>query len=134
MFEHVQMNVGKEVVMNIFRIVYILYFLISVTVIHLTARIFSKTSSSFLLEAFDGCGERALLVNRVVIASFFLANVGFVVSNLPSYLDQVTPGRGLAILLDKLGAALVFVGFTLFLGLWIFTRMRRLATPGSTTR
>src|SRR5690348_12281348 len=117
--------------MNVFRIVDVLYFLISITVIHLTARILSETSTTFLLEAFDGNRERVLLVNRVTIASFFLANVGFVVSNLPRYLDQATPRQGIAMLLDKLGAAMLFVGFTLFLGLWIFARMRRLAAPAS---
>jgi len=120
--------------MNIIRIVYVLYFLISITVIHLTARILTKTSSTFLLEAFDGNGERGLLVNRLIIASFFLANVGFVVSNLPTFLDPVTPGRGIAILLEKLGSAMLFVGFTLFLGLWSFARLRRLAAPASMTR
>ena len=119
--------------MNIFRIVYLLYFLITVTAIHLTARILAKTTAIFLSEA-DRDGEKALQVNRVIIASFFLANVGFAVSNLPTYLDHATPGQGIALLLDKLGAAMLFNGFTLFLGLWIFARMRRLGAPASTTR
>lgn len=111
--------------MSIFGIVYVLYFLISVSVIHGAARVLSKASLNFLLEAFHGNRDRTLLADRVIIASFFLANVGFVVSNLPSYSDHVTPGQGIAVLLEKLGVAMLFVGFTLFLGLWIIAWMRR---------
>ena len=119
--------------MNVFAVVYILYFLISVAIIHLTARILSRSSTTFLLETFHGDAGRALLVDRVIIASFFLANVGFVVSNAPyTSLDAVTRVRAVAVLLEKLGAALLFTGFTLFLGLWIFTRVRRLHEPAST--
>jgi hypothetical protein len=118
--------------MNVFRVVYVLYFLITVTVIHLTARILAKTSSTFLLEVFRENRHLTLLVDRVVIASFFLANVGFVITNLPTYLDQATVRQGIALLLDKVGAAMLFVGFTLFLGLWISAQMRRLAASAIT--
>ena len=120
--------------MNVFAIVYVLYFLITVTVIHLTARILARTSSTFLLEVFHDNRVLTLLVDRVIIASYFLANVGFVVTNLPTFVDQATPRQGIATLLDKLGAAMLFVGFTLFLGLWIFARMRRPVTPASVSR
>lgn len=116
--------------MNVLAIVYVLYFLLSVTLIHLMARALSRTSATFLLEAFNGNNDRSLLVNRVIIASFFLANVGFVVSDAPyRYLDHATTGEAIKTLLEKFGSAMLFVGFTLFLGLWIFARLRRLATP-----
>ena len=115
---------------------YVLYFLISVAVIHLTARILSKTSLSYLVEAFHGNSELALLIDRVILASFFLANVGFVVSNVPYWTtqDHFTPRDALTTLLDKLGSAMLFDGFTLFLGLWLFARLRRLGEPAAVTR
>ncbi len=120
--------------MNTWYVVYILYFLFSVSVIHLMARILSKTSLMYLIEAFHGNSELALLVDRVIIGSFFLANVGFVVWNLPTFVGYVTTRQVLAILLDKLGSEMLFVGFTLFLGLWMFARVRGLGEPASTTR
>jgi hypothetical protein len=115
--------------MNILSIVYVLYFLITVSIIHLTARILSKTSLTILLEVFHGDRELTLLVDRVIIASFFLTNVGFVVANVPTFLDHVTPRQSIGIVFDKLGAAMLFIGFTLFLGLWVVARMRRPRTP-----
>src|ERR1043165_7932218 len=70
--------------MNVFSTVYVLYFLFTISVIHLMARSLSRTSRTFLLEAFHGNSDRTSLVNRVIIASFFLANVGFVVSEAPT--------------------------------------------------
>jgi hypothetical protein len=121
--------------MNVLSIVYVLYFFISVSIIHLMARVLSKTSATFLLEAFHGKTDLVFLVDRVIIASFFLANVGFVVSNAPyTYLDHATTGQAIATLLDKLGAAMLFVGFTLFLGVWTIARMRRLGMPATMAR
>ena len=121
--------------MNVIITFYVLYFLVSVAAIHGMARTLSKTSTSYLLEAFHGNSDLVLRVDRVIIGSFFLANVGFVVSNAPySYLDHIATSRAIALLLEKLGSAMLFLGFTLFVGLWIFARMRRLETPASMTR
>ena len=121
--------------MNVFSAVYVLYFLFTISVIHLMARSLSRTSRTFLLEAFHGNSDRTSLVNRVIIASFFLANVGFVVSEAPyRYLDHPTTREALTTLLERLGSAMLFLGFTLFLGLWIFARMRRLGAVAPTTR
>ncbi len=113
--------------MNVLYIFYILYFLISVAVIHLMARILSKTTTTFLHETFHGDGDLALLIDRVIIGSFFLANIGFVVSEAP-YTNLANAGtrQAIPILLEKLGSAMLFIGFTLFLGLWIVARIRRL--------
>ena len=121
--------------MNIIGIFYVLYFLISISVVHLMARILSRTSATFLLEAFQGDSDVVLRVDRLVIASFFLANIGFVVSNAPyTYFEKASARQLLTTLLDKLGSAMLFIGFTLFLGLWIFTRMRRLREHSSVSR
>ncbi len=120
--------------MNVWNMVYVLYFLVSVSVIHLMARTLSRTSTTFLLEAFPGNRDLAFLIGRVTIASFFLANVGFVVSNLPTNMDRVSASQAIAILLEKLGSAMLFLGLTLFLGLWIFARMRRPCATAPTTR
>ena len=121
--------------MNFFRIVIVLYFLISVLVIHMAARILSRASATFLLESFHGKSDLIRLVDRVIIASFFLANVGFVVTTAPyTYFEQITTRQVLVTMLDKLGAAMLFVGFTLFLGLWVFARMRGFREPNSVTR
>jgi len=99
--------------MNVWSTVLVLYYLIAVSVIHLFARTLSRTSLAVLLEIFQGNGDLALLVDRVIIASFFLANVGFVVSNPPStYLDHVTTRQVIAVLLERLGSAMLFLGFT----------------------
>lgn len=119
--------------MDGFMTVYVLYFLICVAVIHLTARVLSAASLRYLGEAFHGNNDLTLLVDRVIIASFFLANVGFVVSNAPYTFDHGTMRQGLTMLLEKLGSAMLFIGFTLFLGLWVFARMRRLGEPAAVT-
>lgn len=84
--------------MNTWYVVYVLYFLFTVSVIHLMARILSKTSLTYLAEALQGNSDLALLIARVIIASFFLANVGFVVWNRPFWWvrcasDSLGPGR-----------------------------------------
>jgi hypothetical protein len=121
--------------MNVISILYVLYFLISIAIIHLMARTLARSSGTFLREALPGKSGLVLLLDRVLIASFFLANVGFVLADAPlRYPDHPGAREAIVTLLEKLGATMLFVGFTMFLGLWIFTRMRRLRQPASVTR
>src|SRR5689334_13857688 len=90
------------------------YVVIDLLLIALIGWVLLKAGATFLVEVVGAKQRVAGLLNRVILASFLFANIGFAVMDIPSRMRQT--------FIENLGSSLLFLGFTLFLGLWIFAQ------------
>ena len=106
---------------------YSLYLVISITVTIWVARTLHKNGRAFLIDAFQGNDTIADSVNHLLVAGFYLLNVGWIVVTLRTQ-QEVNTGRALMELLsDKVGLVLLVLGVLHFCNLIAFSRMRRSA-------
>lgn len=106
---------------------YSLYLVISIAVTIWVARTLHKNGRAFLIDAFQGNDTIADSVNHLLVAGFYLLNVGWIVVTLRTQ-QEVNTGRALMELLsDKVGLVLLVLGVLHFCNLIAFSRMRRSA-------
>jgi hypothetical protein len=106
---------------------YLTYLAISVALTVWVARTLHKNGRIFLVDSFLGNEGLADSVNHLLVAGFYLINIGFVTLAL-KYGDKATDAQtGLEILSSKVGMVLVVLGAMHFFNLFVFSRMRRRA-------
>lgn len=81
------------------------------------------TGAVFLAQALDANRRLAGWINGAIVTSFLFANVGY------AFIDSSNKMRNT--FLENLGSSMLFLGFTLFLGIWVFSRMRHLSAAAS---
>jgi cytochrome b561 len=104
---------------------YLLYLLIAVPLTIWVARTLSRNGRIFLVDVFHGNEDFADAVNRLLVAGFYLVNLGFVTLFLRTS-DTVADARGLIEALSvKVGIVMVVLGVLHLVNVWVFNAIRR---------
>ena len=104
---------------------YFIYLAISVIVTIWVARTLHNRGRVFLVDAFEGREPLADSVNDLLVAGFYLINVGYVTLALRSAENPVTLRQAIEMLSDKLGLVLLVLGLMHFFNLFVFSRIRK---------
>lgn len=104
---------------------YLIYLLVSVPLTIWVARTLSHNGRIFLIDVFHGNEDFADAVNRLLVAGFYLVNLGFVTLFLRA--DKVVvDARGVFEQLSvKLGIVMLVLGVLHLMNVWIFNTIRR---------
>jgi hypothetical protein len=105
--------------------IYTAYFLVSLGMTIWVARTLHKNGRLFLVEAFSGNQEMADSVNHLLVVSFYLINIGFILLFLrvgPKPADIV---EGVEYISTKLGIVMLVLGGMHFFNMFSFARMRK---------
>ena len=104
---------------------YLIYLLIAVPLTIWVARTLSRNGRIFLVDVFHGNEDFADAVNRLLVAGFYLVNLGFVTLFLRA--DKVVvDARGVFEQLSvKLGIVMLVLGVLHLMNVWIFNTIRR---------
>jgi hypothetical protein len=104
---------------------YMSYLLISLAVTVWVARTLHKNGRVFLVDTFHGNAELANSVNHLLVAGFYLINIGYVTLALRTYGTLGTLREAIELVSDKIGIVLLVLGGMHFFNLFIFSRMRK---------
>lgn len=107
---------------------YLVYLAISIAVTLWVARTLKKHGRIFLVDTFLGNEPLADSVNHLLVAGFYLINIGYVsmaLKNGPKPGDLI---ESIEYLSTKIGIVLLVLGAMHFLNIRIFSSMRRRAT------
>ena len=106
---------------------YTVYLGISVAATVWVARTLYRNGRVFLLDAFHGNQALADSVNHLLVAGFYLINVGYVALFLRTDTNLDDSRHAIELLCDKIGVVLLVLGVTHFLNLYIFNSLRKRA-------
>jgi uncharacterized membrane protein YidH (DUF202 family) len=104
---------------------YLAYLAIGLGVTVWAAGILHRHGRAFLEDAFQGDAGMADSVNRLLVAGFYLIDVGYVALALGT---ARTPGgmrEAIELLCDKIGVVLLVLGIMHFVNLYIFSQIRK---------
>lgn len=106
---------------------YLAYLLISIVVTIWVGRTLSKNGRVFLIDTFQQNQELADSVNNLLVAGFYLLNLGYVTLALKYGQRPEDLAGAVESMSTKVGLVLVFLGGMHFFNLYVFARMRRRA-------
>jgi energy-converting hydrogenase Eha subunit E len=106
---------------------YVLYLIWSILATVWVARTLHKNGRIFLVDAFAGNEGLADSVNSLLVAGFYLINIGYVAVALESPLVIDSVQRVIEVFSAKVGWVLLVLGLMHFFNLFVFSRMRRRA-------
>jgi hypothetical protein len=104
---------------------YAAYLTISLAVTIWVARTLHHNGRVFLVDAFHGNTELAASVNHLLVAGFYLVNIGYVTLAMRT---GATPGNAreaIELVCDKIGLVLLVLGFMHFFNLGVFSQLRK---------
>ncbi len=106
--------------------VYVVYVVVSVSLVAWLARTLSRNGAIFLEDVFDD-PRMAQAVNKLLVTGFYMLNLGYAALLLKAKAapDAVT---GFEVLGQKLGVLLVSLAVVHFANMWVFHLIRRRAT------
>lgn len=106
---------------------YLLYLLATIFITIWVARTLFRNGRIFLVDIFHGHTELADSVNRLLLAGFYLINIGYVVYTL-KILGEIDNMRAvIEELSSKVGLIILILGVMHFINLFIFFRLRKRA-------
>ena len=108
--------------MNLTILTYSLYLAISIGLTIWMARMLSKNGRVFLVECFRGNDPLADNVNQLLIAGFYLVNLGFIIQSL-NLQAMMSPLYVPEVLTAKIGSAVLMLGVTHFLNIFLLTKI-----------
>ena len=91
------------------------------------ARTLFKNGRVFLVDVFRGDEALADSANRLLVAGFYLVNLGYVSLMLRVGYDLPTAREAIEVLCGGIGFVLLVLGFMHFFDLFVLSRMRRAA-------
>ena len=106
---------------------YTVYLAVSLAVTVLVARNLQRNGRIFLVEAFQGNAEMADSVNHLLVAGFYLINIGYVTLALATTGTVASARQAIELVCGKVGLVLIVVGVLHFLNLYLINRLRRRA-------
>lgn len=116
-------------------IAYVLYLVIAIPLTIWVGSTLSRNGRVFLVDVFDGNGELAEAVNKLLVVGFYLLNLGVVALYLRVG-DTIESARSIVEVLSvKMGVVLLMLGFVHLTNVYVFNRIRRrgrldaMATP-----
>ncbi|HLK62052.1 MAG TPA: hypothetical protein VKU19_01335 [Bryobacteraceae bacterium] len=104
---------------------YLCYLAISLSITVWVANTLRKNGRVFLLEAFQGKADLADSVNALLVAGFYLINVGYVALMLRTGDALDDTRHAIELLCDKIGVVLLVLGIMHFFNLYLFNRLRK---------
>ena len=104
--------------------VYVIYGVISVSLVVWLARTLFRNGEVFLEDVFADRPELAAAVNKLLVIGFYLLNLGYAFLLLRSN-DAPTALDATEILIRKLGILLISLGILHFANMYLFYRIRQ---------
>lgn len=111
---------------------YGVYLVVSVSLMVWVARTLFVNGRVFLVDVFRGDEALADSVNRLLVAGFYLVNLGYISLTLRFGYDLTTAREAIEALSWKIGFVLLVLGLMHFFNLFVFRRMRRSASKART--
>ena len=106
-------------------IAYSLYLLIAVPLTIWVGSTLARNGRVFLVDVFDGNGELAEAVNKLLVVGFYLLNLGVVALYLRVG-DTLAGARDVVEVLSvKMGVVLLMLGVVHLVNVYVFTKIRR---------
>ena len=106
-------------------IAYVLYLLIAIPLTIWVGSTLSRNGRVFLVDVFDGNGELAEAVNKLLVVGFYLLNLGVVALYL-RVSDSLANARAIVEVLSvKMGVVLLMLGFVHLTNVYVFNKIRR---------
>jgi hypothetical protein len=106
---------------------YGVYLVVSVSLMVWVARTLFVNGRVFLVDVFRGDEALADSVNRLLVAGFYLINLGYISLTLRVGYDPTTAREAIEALSGKVGFVLLVLGFMHFFNLFVLSRVRRSA-------
>jgi hypothetical protein len=113
--------------MNYLIATYLLYLFATTFITSWVARTLFRNGRIFLVEIFHGNTELADSVNRLLLAGFYLINIGYAVYTLKIFGEIDSVKAVIEELSTKVGLIILILGAMHFMNLFIFFRLRRRA-------
>ena len=107
--------------------VYLIYAVVSVTLVVWLARTLFRNGSVFLEGVFDDNPRMAQAVNKLLVIGFYMLNLGYAALLLKAE-TAPTAVASVEVLGRKLGILLLSLGVLHFVNMYVFYRIRRAAT------
>jgi cytochrome c biogenesis protein CcdA len=104
---------------------YLVYLAVSVGVTVWVGRILFRNGRVFLLDAFPGSAALADSVNHLLVAGFYLINIGYVALALRTGETLVSTRQAIELVCDKIGVVLLVLGAMHFFNLYVLNRLRK---------
>ena len=108
---------------------YVVYLILSLGVTVWVAQTLHKNGRIFLVDAFNGNDQLADSVNHLLVVGFYLINIGYVSLWLKYGIKPTKLQEVIEFLSTKVGWVILILGIMHFFNLYIFSRMRKRATP-----
>ena len=106
-------------------IAYVLYLLIAIPLTIWVGSTLSRNGGVFLVDVFDGNGELAEAVNKLLVVGFYLLNLGVVALYLRVD-DTLANARAVVEVLSvKMGVVLLMLGVVHLTNVYVFNKIRR---------
>ena len=109
---------------------YFSYLAISILLTVWVARTLHASGRIFLLDAFHGNAELADSVNKLLVAGFYLINIGYIALALKTQDPLVNFRQVIELESTNLGVVLLILGGMHFFNMFVLARMRRRAVGG----
>ncbi len=104
---------------------YTAYLTISLGLTVWVAQALKRNTRVFLLDIFQGDINLADSVNRLLVAAFYLTNLGYVVKALSDGMQFDGAHTVFDLLCGKIGGLLLMLGLAHFVSLYLFNRLRK---------
>lgn len=106
---------------------YFIYLPIALVLTYYVAKTLFKNSTAFMIEIFKGKEEIANATNTLFKVGFYLLNIGFALLILKINAHEIneTYQSLIEILSKKIGGFSIYLGFMLFLNMFLFFRGRK---------
>ena len=108
------------------------YLVVSASLMAWVARTLFKNGRVFLVDVLRGDEALADSINRLLVAGFYLINLGYISLALRVGYELTTAREAIEALSGKIGCALLVLGFMHFFDLLVLSRMRRAANRART--
>ena len=106
---------------------YLIYLVITVITTILVAKNLFSNGKVFLVDIFHGNTELAIAVNNLLLAGFYLINIGYAVYTLRVFETIVNAQELIEVLSIKTGAIILILGGMHFGNMFIFFKLRKKA-------
>jgi hypothetical protein len=106
---------------------YLIYLAITVITTILVAKNLFSNGKVFLVDIFHGNTELAIAVNNLLLAGFYLINIGYAVYTLRVFETIVNAQELIEVLSIKTGAIILILGGMHFGNMFIFFKLRKKA-------
>ncbi|SHJ16883.1 hypothetical protein [Aquimarina spongiae] len=113
---------------------YLIYLPIAISLTYYVSRTLFKNGKIFMIDIFNGKEEIALATNKLFEVGFYLLNIGWalLILKIDAYHFQNSYQNLVEVLSFKIGGFSIYLGFMLFINLFLFFRGRKRSNRAAT--